>query len=63
MEIARNQLVLDSAIAARQYKLWQQDIGSRAEWEQKELAGKCTGKLSVCSVALSECKEGINLLG
>lgn len=40
VEIAHNQMVLDSAIAARQYKLWQQDIGTRAEWEQKDLGGK-----------------------
>lgn len=33
-------MLLDSAIAARQYKLWQQNIGSRTEWEQKDLAEK-----------------------
>lgn len=40
VEIALNKMILDSTNAARQKKLWLQEIGSKSELEQKELAYK-----------------------
>lgn len=40
IQIARSRMLLDSANANRQKKLWQQEIGTKTEWEQKELAYK-----------------------
>lgn len=40
IEIARSRMLVDSANAFRQKKLWEQEIGTKAEWEQKELAYK-----------------------
>jgi RND family efflux transporter MFP subunit len=40
IQISRSRMQVDSANAFRQKKLWEQQIGTKSEWEQKELAYK-----------------------
>jgi HlyD family secretion protein len=40
VQMAQNIMLLDSANASRQKKIWQQEIGTKTELEQKELAYK-----------------------
>lgn len=62
IELAKRKVQLDSALWARQQNLWQQNIGSKAELEQRELAYQnAKGQLLTASVKYEDLKRQLSL--